>query len=116
MLLPPGGETLLVERILQVGAIGREYADIPGTSERKTIEAWRGSSRRRASPGEISASSATGDRRAPGAPDGGPREIPPQYVSDPDWEAKGRRLMHVYPATHGPHNPNIGHSIPDAEG
>jgi Xaa-Pro aminopeptidase len=45
------------------------------------------------------------------APDGGPREIPRQYVSDPDWEAKGRRLMHVYPATHGPHNPNIGHSI-----
>jgi Xaa-Pro aminopeptidase len=45
------------------------------------------------------------------APDGGPREVVRQYVPDRDWEAKGRRLMHVYPATHGPHNPNIGHSI-----
>ena len=23
----------------------------------------------------------------------------------------GRKLMHVYPATHGPHNPNLGHSV-----
>jgi Xaa-Pro aminopeptidase len=45
------------------------------------------------------------------APDGGPREVPRQYVPDPDWEAMGRRLMHVYPATHGPHNPNLGHTV-----
>lgn len=44
-------------------------------------------------------------------PNGGPLEVPRQYVADPDWEAKGRRLMHVYPATFGPHNPNLGHSI-----
>lgn len=45
------------------------------------------------------------------APDGGPREIPRQAVPDPDWEGQGRRLWHVYPATHGPHNPNLGHSV-----
>jgi Xaa-Pro aminopeptidase len=45
------------------------------------------------------------------APDGGMREIVRRYVPDPDWEAQGRRLMHVYPATHGPHNPNLGHSV-----
>lgn len=45
------------------------------------------------------------------SPDGGPLEIPRQYVPDPDLEAQGRRLMHVYPAAHGPHNPNLGHSI-----
>ncbi|MEZ0214163.1 MAG: M24 family metallopeptidase [Xanthobacteraceae bacterium] len=44
-------------------------------------------------------------------PDGGARLIPRQYVQDIDWEAQGRKLMHVYPATHGPHNPNLGHSI-----
>ena len=45
------------------------------------------------------------------ADDGGPRLVPRQYVPDADWEAQGRRLMHVYPATHGPHNPNLGHSV-----
>lgn len=45
------------------------------------------------------------------ADDGGPRVIPRQYVPDADWEAQGRKLMHVYPATHGPHNPNLGHSV-----
>lgn len=45
------------------------------------------------------------------APDGGPLEIPRRTVSEPDWEAQGRRLTHVYPATHGPHNPNLGHSV-----
>ena len=41
----------------------------------------------------------------------GPRPVPQQYVPDADWEAQGRKLMHVYPATHGPHNPNLGHSV-----
>ena len=45
------------------------------------------------------------------AADGGARPVPSQYVPDADWEALGRRLMHVYPATPGPHNPNLGHSI-----
>jgi Xaa-Pro aminopeptidase len=45
------------------------------------------------------------------ADDGGPRIVPRQYVPDADWEAQGRKLMHVYPATHGPHNPNLGHSV-----
>jgi Xaa-Pro aminopeptidase len=45
------------------------------------------------------------------AEDGGPRLLPRQYVPDADWEAQGRKLMHVYPATHGPHNPNLGHSV-----
>jgi Xaa-Pro aminopeptidase len=45
------------------------------------------------------------------ADDGGPRLVPRQYVPDADWEAQGRKLMHVYPATHGPHNPNLGHSV-----
>ena len=36
------------------------------------------------------------------ADDGGPRRVPRQYVPDPDWEAQGRTLMHVYPATHWP--------------
>ena len=45
------------------------------------------------------------------ADDGGPRLVPRQYVPDADWEAQGRRLMHVYPVTHGPHNPNLGHAI-----
>ncbi|MCC6305169.1 MAG: aminopeptidase P family protein [Rhodobacteraceae bacterium] len=43
--------------------------------------------------------------------DGGPRRVPVQHVPDPDWEAQGRRLMHVWPATRGPHNPNVGHSV-----
>ena len=43
--------------------------------------------------------------------DGSARLIPRQYVRDIDWEAQGRTLMHVYPATHGPHNPNLGHSV-----
>lgn len=49
-------------------------------------------------------------------PDGGARLIPQQYVKDIDWEAQGRKLMHVYPATHGPHNPNLGHSVGMAGG
>jgi Xaa-Pro aminopeptidase len=50
------------------------------------------------------------------APDGGPRLVPRQYVPDADWEAQGRKLMHVYPATHGPHNPNLGHAVGMAGG
>jgi Xaa-Pro aminopeptidase len=42
---------------------------------------------------------------------GVPRKVPSQYVPDADWEAQGRRLMHVWPATRGPHNPNVGHSV-----
>ncbi|TQX85169.1 MULTISPECIES: M24 family metallopeptidase [Rhizobium] len=49
-------------------------------------------------------------------PDGGARLIPSQYVKDLDWEAQGRKLMHVYPATEGPHNPNLGHSVGMAGG
>jgi Xaa-Pro aminopeptidase len=45
------------------------------------------------------------------ADDGGPRRIRKQYVRDQDLESQGRKLMHVYPATHGPHNPNIGHAV-----
>jgi Xaa-Pro aminopeptidase len=45
-----------------------------------------------------------------------PRLIPRQYVKNIDWEAQGRKLMHVYPATHGPHNPNLGHSVGMAGG
>lgn len=43
--------------------------------------------------------------------DGSPRPVKRQYVKDVDWEAKGRKLTHVYPAQYGPHNPNLGHSI-----
>ncbi|MHA6729186.1 M24 family metallopeptidase [Devosia sp. A369] len=43
--------------------------------------------------------------------DGGPRLIPQRHVYDEDWERQGRKLMHVYPATLGPHNPNVGHSV-----
>ena len=42
--------------------------------------------------------------------------MPQQYVPDADWEAQGRKLMHVYPATNGPHNPNLGHSVGMAGG
>jgi Xaa-Pro aminopeptidase len=45
------------------------------------------------------------------ADDGGPRLIKRQRVVDVDWEAQGRTLDHVYPATVGPHNPNLGHSV-----
>jgi len=45
------------------------------------------------------------------ADDGGPRPLKRQYVPDADWEAQGRTLNHVYPATTGPHNPNLGHSV-----
>ena len=38
-------------------------------------------------------------------------EIPLQYIPDPDLERMGKKLMHVYPAVKGPHNPNIGHSM-----
>ena len=44
-------------------------------------------------------------------PHGEPRLLPRKYVPDDDWEAQGRKLMHVYPATHGPHNPNLGHAV-----
>ncbi|MEV5967615.1 Xaa-Pro peptidase family protein [Kribbella sp. NPDC051952] len=44
-------------------------------------------------------------------PDGSPRPVQRQYVEDPDWEAQGRQLMHVWPAAPGPHNPNLGHAI-----
>jgi len=50
------------------------------------------------------------------APDGGPRLVPRQYVPDPDLEAMGRKLMHIYPANDGPHNPNLGHSVGMAGG
>jgi Xaa-Pro aminopeptidase len=50
------------------------------------------------------------------ASDGGPRLVPYQYVPDVDWEAQGRKLMHVYPAADGPHNPNLGHSVGMAGG
>lgn len=43
--------------------------------------------------------------------DGSPRLIPKAYIRDEDWERQGRKLMHVYPATLGPHNPNVGHSV-----
>ncbi|RKR75886.1 M24 family metallopeptidase [Frondihabitans australicus] len=43
--------------------------------------------------------------------DGGPRRVRKQYVPDVDYEASGRRLERVYPATFGPHNPNLGHSV-----
>ncbi|WP_138471379.1 Xaa-Pro peptidase family protein [Poseidonocella sp. HB161398] len=39
VILPPGGEPVGIDRILQIGAVGREYADIPGDSGAKTIEA-----------------------------------------------------------------------------
>jgi len=38
VLLPPGGEPLLVDEIWQIGPIGREYADRPGDSVVKTAE------------------------------------------------------------------------------
>ena len=39
VILPPGGEPVGVEQIWQIGAIGREYADRPGSSTAKTAEA-----------------------------------------------------------------------------
>jgi Xaa-Pro aminopeptidase len=44
-------------------------------------------------------------------PDGQPRPLKRQNVADVDLEAQGRKLRHVYPAMHGPHNPNLGHSV-----
>ncbi len=44
------------------------------------------------------------------------REILREYVPDADYEAQGRRLMHVYPAVVGPHNPNLGHAVGMAGG
>lgn len=44
-------------------------------------------------------------------PDGAPRRVPEQYVANVDYESQGRSLNHVYPATRGPHNPNLGHSV-----
>ncbi len=43
--------------------------------------------------------------------DGSPRLVQRKHVVDEDWERQGRKLMHVYPATDGPHNPNVGHSV-----
>jgi Xaa-Pro aminopeptidase len=43
--------------------------------------------------------------------DGTPRPIPRQEVSDEDWEAQGRKLRHVYPATLGPNSPGLGHAL-----
>lgn len=43
--------------------------------------------------------------------DGSPRLVQKRHVTDEDWERQGRKLMHVYPATLGPHNPNVGHSV-----
>eukprot|EP01037_Dinobryon_pediforme_P032542 gene32542-37529_t len=39
VILPPGGEPMLVDDIWQIGAIGREYADRPGSSIARTAEA-----------------------------------------------------------------------------
>jgi Xaa-Pro aminopeptidase len=43
--------------------------------------------------------------------DGTPRPVPQRSVPDEDLTARGRELRHVYPAAHGPHNPNLGHAI-----
>ncbi|HTW08989.1 MAG TPA: M24 family metallopeptidase [Acidimicrobiales bacterium] len=43
--------------------------------------------------------------------DGSPRRVPEDYVADADYERQGRRLLHVYPASPGPHNPNLGHEV-----
>lgn len=43
--------------------------------------------------------------------DGAPLKVPSQHVPNPDWEAMGRKVNHVWPATKGPHNPNVGHSV-----
>lgn len=43
--------------------------------------------------------------------DGSPRLVQRRHVPDADWERQGRKLMHIYPATNGPHNPNVGHSV-----
>ncbi|WP_210240386.1 M24 family metallopeptidase [Amaricoccus solimangrovi] len=37
-------------------------------------------------------------------------------MPDADYEAQGRRLTHVYPATFGPRNPNLGHAVGMAGG
>lgn len=50
------------------------------------------------------------------AEDGGPREIRREYAPHADYEAQGRRLTHVYPATFGPQNPNLGHAVGMAGG
>jgi Xaa-Pro aminopeptidase len=47
-------------------------------------------------------------------PDGTPRIVPVQTVRDEDWESQGRELRHVYPATLGPNDPSLGHSISPA--
>jgi Xaa-Pro aminopeptidase len=43
--------------------------------------------------------------------DGSPRRVREEYVPDEDYERQGRRLGHVYPASVGPHNPNLGHEV-----
>ncbi len=44
-------------------------------------------------------------------PDGTPRAVPRRDVDDEDWEAQGRKLRHVYPATIGPNSPGLGHEL-----
>ena len=44
-------------------------------------------------------------------PDGTPRPFPRQTVPNTAWEAQGRALRHVYPATLGPNSPGLGHEI-----
>ena len=41
--------------------------------------------------------------------------MPRQYVHDEDWEAQGRTLMHVYPATLAPAQPEPRPCHRDAE-
>lgn len=43
--------------------------------------------------------------------DGSPRPFPREAVPAPGWEAQGRDLRHVYPATAGPNGPRLGHGI-----
>ena len=43
--------------------------------------------------------------------DGSPRRIPVEPVEDSDWEEIGRSLRHVYPATIGGNQPNMGHEM-----
>ncbi|WP_413989153.1 M24 family metallopeptidase [Labrys okinawensis] len=86
------------EKLIKPGALMR---DVNNAAFEPYIErGWLASAEARTMPYNWSA-----------MPGGEARLIPQQYVKDVDWEAQGRRLMHVYPATYGPHNPNLGHSI-----
>jgi Xaa-Pro aminopeptidase len=44
-------------------------------------------------------------------PDGTALPFERRRVPAPDWEAQGRTLRHVYPATSGPFGPSLGHSV-----